>query len=87
MRRWGHRGDGKEGRLSPRPDLDPLSPDLRLINTQAIFAKGTGMIILGGGVVKHHIANANLMVSGGDASAHCADVLCARPMPCAAETA
>ncbi|XP_046951319.1 deoxyhypusine synthase isoform X2 [Lynx rufus] len=37
--------------------------DLRLINTQAIFAKRTGMIILGGGVVKHHIANANLMVS------------------------
>ncbi|XP_031790582.1 deoxyhypusine synthase [Piliocolobus tephrosceles] len=40
--------------------------DLRLINTQAIFAKGTGMIILGGGVVKHHIANANLMRNGAD---------------------
>lgn len=40
-------------------------PDLRLINTQAIFAKRTGMIILGGGLVKHHIANANLMVSAG----------------------
>ncbi|XP_008985607.3 deoxyhypusine synthase isoform X2 [Callithrix jacchus] len=38
--------------------------DLRLINTQAIFAKCTGMIILGGGVVKHHIANANLMRNG-----------------------
>ncbi|XP_064335954.1 deoxyhypusine synthase isoform X2 [Camelus dromedarius] len=37
--------------------------DLRLINTQAIFAKRSGMIILGGGMVKHHIANANLMVS------------------------
>lgn len=36
---------------------------MRLINTQAIFAKRSGMIILGGGVVKHHIANANLMVS------------------------
>nr|KAF6401497.1 hypothetical protein HJG63_009584 [Rousettus aegyptiacus] len=42
--------------------------DLRLINTQAIFAKHSGMIILGGGVVKHHIANANLMVSGDGAS-------------------
>lgn len=41
-----------------------LPTDLKLINTQAIFAKRTGMIILGGGVVKHHIANANLMVSG-----------------------
>ncbi|KAJ8796605.1 hypothetical protein J1605_002202 [Eschrichtius robustus] len=40
--------------------------DLRLINTQAIFAKRTGMIILGGGMVKHHIANANLMRNGAD---------------------
>ncbi|NXL40544.1 DHYS synthase, partial [Glaucidium brasilianum] len=39
--------------------------DLRLINTQAIFARKTGMIILGGGLVKHHIANANLMVREG----------------------
>jgi deoxyhypusine synthase len=56
---------GEEGEESPprsRPDLCPLT-DLRLINTQAIFAKRSGMIILGGGVVKHHIANANLMVS------------------------
>ncbi|XP_007103644.2 deoxyhypusine synthase isoform X2 [Physeter macrocephalus] len=40
--------------------------DLRLINTQAILAKRTGMIILGGGMVKHHIANANLMRNGAD---------------------
>uniref|UniRef100_A0A8C5P514 Deoxyhypusine synthase n=1 Tax=Jaculus jaculus TaxID=51337 RepID=A0A8C5P514_JACJA len=40
--------------------------DLQLINTQAIFAKRSGMIILGGGVVKHHIANANLMRNGAD---------------------
>ncbi|ELV14299.1 Deoxyhypusine synthase [Tupaia chinensis] len=40
--------------------------DLRLINTQAIFAKRSGMIILGGGMVKHHIANANLMRNGAD---------------------
>ncbi|XP_062966291.1 deoxyhypusine synthase isoform X3 [Cynocephalus volans] len=40
--------------------------DLRLINTQAIFAKRSGMIILGGGLVKHHIANANLMRNGAD---------------------
>lgn len=52
------------GWLCPLPDHNALLPDLRLINTQAIFAKRTGMIILGGGVVKHHIANANLMVSG-----------------------
>lgn len=64
MRCWGHRGAGEEGWLGPWPDPSALLPDLRLINTQAIFAKRTGMIILGGGVVKHHIANANLMVSG-----------------------
>lgn len=64
MRCWGHGGVGEEGWLGPQPDHGALLPDLRLINTQAIFAKRTGMIILGGGVVKHHIANANLMVSG-----------------------
>lgn len=36
--------------------------DLQLIDTQAISAQKTGMIILGGGLIKHHIANANLMV-------------------------
>ncbi|CAN8179020.1 unnamed protein product [Coccothraustes coccothraustes] len=44
--------------------------DLRLINTQAIFAHKTGMIILGGGLVKHHIANANLMRNGADFSVY-----------------
>ncbi|XP_062982139.1 deoxyhypusine synthase [Elgaria multicarinata webbii] len=44
--------------------------DLRLINTQAIFAQKTGMIILGGGLVKHHIANANLMRNGADFSVY-----------------
>ena len=29
---------------------------------QSVYAKKTGMIILGGGVVKHHICNSNLMV-------------------------
>lgn len=36
--------------------------DLREINRLAMRAKKTGMIILGGGVIKHHICNANLMV-------------------------
>nr|XP_003218769.1 PREDICTED: deoxyhypusine synthase [Anolis carolinensis]XP_008105128.1 PREDICTED: deoxyhypusine synthase [Anolis carolinensis] len=44
--------------------------DLKLINTQAIFAQKTGMIILGGGLVKHHIANANLMRNGADFSVY-----------------
>ena len=33
---------------------------------QAVFAKKTGMLILGGGVIKHHICNANLMRNGSD---------------------
>ncbi|NXO45894.1 DHYS synthase, partial [Locustella ochotensis] len=51
------------------PD-SPVPADLRLINTQAIFAARTGMIILGGGLVKHHIANANLMRNGADFSVY-----------------
>lgn len=38
--------------------------DIRLVNCQAVYAKRTGIIILGGGLVKHHIANANLMRNG-----------------------
>lgn len=37
--------------------------DIRRINSQAVYAQKTGMIILGGGVSKHHTCNANLMVS------------------------
>lgn len=39
-----------------------LVGDIREINNSAVWAESTGMIILGGGVVKHHICNANLMV-------------------------
>mmetsp|Transcript_17768 Transcript_17768/g.36444 ORF Transcript_17768/g.36444 Transcript_17768/m.36444 type:complete len:375 (-) Transcript_17768:1628-2752(-) len=45
-----------------------LVEDIRSINTQAVKAspRKTGMIILGGGVCKHHICNANLMRNGAD---------------------
>ncbi|XP_022322469.2 putative deoxyhypusine synthase isoform X1 [Crassostrea virginica] len=42
--------------------------DIRRINSQAVYAVNTGMIILGGGVIKHHICNANLMRNGADFS-------------------
>lgn len=45
-----------------------LIQDIRGINSLAMFAKRTGMIILGGGIVKHHICNANLMRNGADYS-------------------
>jgi deoxyhypusine synthase len=43
-----------------------LVADIRKINRYAMYAKKTGMIILGGGVIKHHVCNANLMRNGAD---------------------
>ncbi|XP_071947181.1 deoxyhypusine synthase-like [Antedon mediterranea] len=43
-----------------------IAEDIRLINSQAVYASHTGMILLGGGVIKHHICNANLMRNGAD---------------------
>lgn len=40
--------------------------DLRALNSLAVHAPGSGVIILGGGVTKHHILNANLMRNGAD---------------------
>ncbi|KAJ8612653.1 hypothetical protein CTAYLR_002102, partial [Chrysophaeum taylorii] len=40
--------------------------DVRKINDEAVHAYCTGMIVLGGGLVKHHACNANLMRNGAD---------------------
>ena len=40
--------------------------DVARLNSTAVFARRTGMIIVGGGVIKHHICNANLMRNGAD---------------------
>jgi deoxyhypusine synthase len=46
-----------------------LTQDIKRLNDTAVKAKGkSGMIILGGGVIKHHICNANLMRNGADYS-------------------
>lgn len=45
-----------------------LVQDIRLLNDSALRAKKSGMIILGGGVIKHHICNANLMRNGANFS-------------------
>jgi len=42
--------------------------DLRHLNKLAMRSVNTGMIILGGGLIKHHICNANLMRNGADFS-------------------
>eukprot|EP00696_Hemimastix_kukwesjijk_P001724 gnl/Hemi2/12113_TR4137_c0_g2_i1.p1 gnl/Hemi2/12113_TR4137_c0_g2~~gnl/Hemi2/12113_TR4137_c0_g2_i1.p1 ORF type:complete len:335 (+),score=62.38 gnl/Hemi2/12113_TR4137_c0_g2_i1:50-1054(+) len=52
-------------RSNPSLIID-IASDIREINQQAVYAKKTGMIILGGGLVKHHINNANLMRNGAD---------------------
>lgn len=45
-----------------------IARDIRLLNDLALHSRKTGMIILGGGVIKHHICNANLMRNGADYS-------------------
>lgn len=47
-----------------------IAKDIRKINTIAVRAKRAGMIILGGGVVKHHIANACLMRNGAESAVY-----------------
>ncbi|KAI8829291.1 deoxyhypusine synthase-like protein [Chytriomyces cf. hyalinus JEL632] len=47
-----------------------IAADIRSINNHAVYAKKTGMVILGGGVIKHHICNANLMRNGADFSVY-----------------
>ncbi|POR38159.1 Deoxyhypusine synthase, partial [Tolypocladium paradoxum] len=44
--------------------------DIRRINTISVRAKRAGMIILGGGLVKHHIANACLMRNGAESAVY-----------------
>lgn len=43
-----------------------LVADIRAINDEAVKARKTGVIVLGGGLVKHHCMNANLMRNGAD---------------------
>lgn len=47
-----------------------ITRDIRRINDIAMNAKRIGMIILGGGIVKHHIANACLMRNGAESAVY-----------------
>jgi deoxyhypusine synthase len=42
--------------------------DLRSLNSLAVRSCNSGVIILGGGLIKHHVLNANLMRNGADFS-------------------
>jgi deoxyhypusine synthase len=47
-----------------------IARDIRLINDLAVKSHCTGQIIIGGGLVKHHTCNANLMRNGADYSVY-----------------
>jgi len=47
-----------------------IAEDITHINNLAVYSKNTGMVIIGGGLVKHHICNANLMRNGADFSVY-----------------
>jgi deoxyhypusine synthase len=54
-----------------RPELMiDLIDDIRSLNDSAAHAACTGMVILGGGIVKHHTCNANLMRNGAEYSVY-----------------
>ncbi|KAJ0290669.1 hypothetical protein CBS470a_003711 [Colletotrichum nupharicola] len=57
-------------KASPRQLKCDIVEDIRRINTISVRAKRAGMIILGGGVIKHHIANACLMRNGADSAVY-----------------
>ncbi|KAG5298670.1 deoxyhypusine synthase [Histoplasma ohiense] len=55
---------------SPRQLRVDIVEDVRKINTIAVRAKQAGMIILGGGLVKYHIANVCLMRNGAESAVY-----------------
>ena len=57
-------------KASPRQLKIDIVEDIRKINTLAVRAKRAGIIILGGGIVKHHIANACLMRNGAESAVY-----------------
>ncbi|KAK3989599.1 Deoxyhypusine synthase [Cladorrhinum sp. PSN332] len=57
-------------KASPKQLKIDIVEDIRKINTLAVRAKRAGIIILGGGIVKHHIANACLMRNGAESAVY-----------------
>ncbi|KAK4964627.1 Deoxyhypusine synthase [Elasticomyces elasticus] len=54
---------------SPHLRID-IVEDIRAINDMAQRAKRAGILVLGGGIVKHHIANACLMRNGAESAVY-----------------
>lgn len=57
-------------KASPQQLRIDIVEDIRKINTISVRAKRAGMIILGGGLIKHHIANACLMRNGAESAVY-----------------
>ncbi|KAK1595056.1 deoxyhypusine synthase [Colletotrichum navitas] len=57
-------------KTSPKQLKCDIVEDIRRINTISVRAKRAGMIVLGGGVIKHHIANACLMRNGAESAVY-----------------
>jgi deoxyhypusine synthase len=57
-------------RAAPRRLRIDIVSDIRRINSLAVHARRAGIIVLGGGLVKHHIANACLMRNGAEAAVY-----------------
>ncbi|CCK68641.1 deoxyhypusine synthase KNAG_0B01990 [Huiozyma naganishii CBS 8797] len=53
-------------KASPKQLRLDIVSDIRKINSMSMEASKAGMLILGGGLIKHHIANACLMRNGAD---------------------
>ncbi|KAL9068242.1 MAG: hypothetical protein Q9157_006571 [Trypethelium eluteriae] len=57
-------------KASPQQLRIDIVEDIRKINSISVKARRAGMIILGGGLVKHHIANACLMRNGAESAVY-----------------
>ncbi|KAI9825249.1 MAG: Deoxyhypusine synthase [Thelocarpon impressellum] len=57
-------------KAAPRALRLDIVDDIRAINTLAVRAARAGMIVLGGGLIKHHIANACLMRNGAESAVY-----------------
>ena len=53
-------------KASPERLILDIVGDIRRLNRISVRAKAAGMVILGGGLIKHHIANACFMRNGAD---------------------
>ncbi len=63
----GSTGDMIHFFMYKHPDFKmDIASDIHKLNEFSIVQEKTGMILLGGGIMKHHICNANLMRNGAD---------------------